>query len=210
MAPAPGCDPGGGGCVCAAVSSGVSLAATARAGRRNLSRRGGSSGDWIPAGNFRGPAAEDQRVVGAGDDRAGGAGSGVCRRFAFSHHGSVAVWVVASDASLHRWTSAACGAEAVLDFERAAGGVAGADQLQPLFVAAVVCVRRSSPAVVFRVVGGGAGECVLLFGRAADVAGAGEEGCGAEGGGRVGCRGLKPCATGAEAHLRSALYAALK
>ena len=116
---------------------------------------------------------------------------------------------------MHRFdcgTAAACGAEAVLDFECAAGGVAGEDQLQPLFVAAVVCVWDAFAAVVFRVGCGGAGQRFLLFGGAADVAGAGEEGGCAEKvrarldwreSGLKRPRGLKPFFT-------PELYAALK
>jgi hypothetical protein len=54
----------------------------------------------------------------------------------------VAACVVAGDARVDRRTAVARGGEAALDVERASGGRAGEDQLQPLFVAAVVSVRE--------------------------------------------------------------------
>src|ERR1017187_7414337 len=172
MAPAPGADSGGSGGVCAGVSRGMLFPAVAREGRRDFSGGRGCFGDRLPAGDFRETDAEDPCGVGTGDDCAGGAGSGVSGRVAVSHHFGSAVCAVAGDASLDCGTAAARSAEAILDFERSACGLVGADQLQPLLVAAVVCVRRASPAVVFRIVCDRAGQRFVLLCGTANAAGA--------------------------------------
>jgi hypothetical protein len=116
--------------------------------------------------------------MGVRDDSASGVGSCVCRCVAISHHARALVCFVAWDASFDCWTAVACGAEAVLDSPCAARGVAGADQLQPFLVVAVVRVRAASSAVVLRVVGGWAGARFLLFGGATAAPSArAESGC---------------------------------
>ena len=209
MAPASSGDSGGSGRVLAVVSGGVSSAAVAWEGRRNVSGGGRYSGDWMLAGNCRAAPAEDQNELGTRDDHACCDGSGVFGCVAISCHGDVAIRTVAADASFDCRTAAARGAEAVLDPERRAGGLAGKDQLQPLFMAAAVCVRKSSSAVVFRFVSDWAGECVLLFGGAADAAIAREE-SGSKDGECVGGCGLMERPRGLKLFSPVTLYAALK
>src|SRR5580704_17248348 len=122
---------------------------------------------------------EARRGFGWDDDSAGRAGAGLCRAVAVSHHAVVVVCVVASDACFDCGIAAARGAEALLDSECASGGLVGEDQLQLVFVAAGICVWESSAAMVLRVLCGGDGECFVLSGGAADVAGAGAESGGA-------------------------------
>ena len=63
--------------------------------------------------------------------------------FALSSNPGSSVCTLACDACLDCGTSVACGADALSIPERATSGVAGANQLQPLFVAAAICIRNS-------------------------------------------------------------------
>ena len=140
----------------------------------------------MPAWYFRAVAAENFVAVGVGDGAPGRAGAGLSGDAAISSDCTFIICTLAGDACLHRRIAAARGPNSVLDFERAAGGLAGKDQLQPLFVAAAVCLRDSWQAVVFRVVCVGAGERFVLSSGAADAAAAGEK-SGAEDGVGAGC-----------------------
>src|SRR5271166_4375449 len=111
----------------------------------------------MPGCDFCAAIAEDQRGLGIGDGVAGGAGSNLCGRVAFSHHCFAVICIVAFDAFVDCRADVACGGESSPGFECETSGLAGQDQLQPLLVAAVVCVWERSSALVFCGVCGGTG-----------------------------------------------------
>src|SRR5580704_1467480 len=141
----------------------------------------------MSAGDLRAAAAENKTGLGAADDRSHRGSSGLRRHAAFPSDGAIAVCAVAGDALVDCRIVVARGAAAVPDFERAPRRMAGTDQLQPLFVATVVCVWHASPGLVFCLFRAGAGLRFLLPGGTADVAVAGSQ---KEGAGDRGCSGF--------------------
>jgi peptidoglycan/LPS O-acetylase OafA/YrhL len=134
--------------------------------------------DILAFGCLLGILAPRLRGIKKGGGTLGGSayfGSNVRWHFAFSRQRLAVICAVACDACMHRRFHPACCAVALSDFELGAGGVVGEDQLQPVFVAAVVRVRDPCQAVVFRVCGRGVGQRVLLLGGAACAAIAGPQ-----------------------------------
>lgn len=178
--PASSGDSGGGDRGCAGVSGGVPFCRPAWPRGRDVSGGGRYSGDRLPAGDFRGTFAADQGGLGAVDDGAGCAGSGLYGRDAIPDDSPAVASAVAGVAPFDRRTAPACDAKAVLDSECAACGLAGADQLWSLPMAAVVRIRGTSAAVVLSSFRAGAGNRFLLPAGTAGVAAAGKGNCVAE------------------------------
>src|SRR3954470_372795 len=144
----------------------------------------------MPAGVLLKKDATDRGGMGCSDGCAGCVRSDLHGRVAVSYDRAIAVCVVAGHAFLDRGTGVACSAAAVSDSEYRSDGVAGEAELQPLSVAAVVCVWGASEAVVFPTAGGGGGERVVLPGGAADDPDEGTQRGAAEGGEDVGGSGV--------------------
>jgi len=106
------------------------------------------------------------------------AGSGVHGRAEVPCDSHSVIWVVAGDACLDCWIAFSCGAAALPGFEFRSRGLVGEDELQPVFVAAVVCVWGAAEALVFSDFGDWGGSRVVLPIGAADDTDAGAE-CGA-------------------------------
>lgn len=113
--------------------------------------------------------------MGTGNGFAGGFRPDLCGPAAVPHHCIVAFCLVAADAPRDRWSDSSCGEKFVLDFECAASGLAGKDQLQLVFVAASICVRETLQTWILYDFCGWAGERFLLSGGAADAAAARKE-----------------------------------
>lgn len=124
----------------------------------------------MSAGDGRKTGSEDKALVRLTDDLASGFGAGLSRRPSLPYHSHVVVRSLADDASLDCRASVPCCAEALLAIEYAVRGVAGQDQLHPLLVATVVCLRHSSPAGILPALRRVFRKCFLLFDRATHVA----------------------------------------
>src|SRR5579863_71840 len=144
VAPAQSCDSVGSGGPRAGISCGLPFSKPARAGGRDVSGRGGHSGDWLPAGDFCAAPAQDSPRLGIAHGSAGGAGSLLRGGSAVPHDASAPAGAVAAAAHLDCRTAIARGADSLLDFEHQACGLVGEDQLQPLSLAAAVRLRAAA------------------------------------------------------------------